>query len=102
MEASLMSNMPCGVPQGSSLGPLILHFLTNDLPLALNKTCASMYADDSTIYTSAHQQPQLMNSLKFTETLNLNLNINLTRVRAHPTWPTSSEIAESQIQKHSL
>jgi hypothetical protein len=28
-------------------------FFTNDLPLAFNKACVSMYADGSTIYTSA-------------------------------------------------
>ena len=30
-------NVECGIPQGSLLGP--------DLPLALKKTCVSMYAD---------------------------------------------------------
>jgi hypothetical protein len=50
MDASLMSK--CGVMQGSSLGPLHFSIFTNDLPLALNKACVSMYADDSTIYTS--------------------------------------------------
>ena len=32
---------------------LLSSIFTNDLPLALNKACLSMYADDSTIYASA-------------------------------------------------
>ena len=31
----------------------LLSIFTNDLPLALNKACVSMYADDSTTYASA-------------------------------------------------
>jgi hypothetical protein len=48
-----VKHVNCGVPQGCSLGPLLFYIFTNDLPLALNKACVSMYADDSTIYASA-------------------------------------------------
>ena len=51
-SVSNVKHVKCGVPQGSSLGPLLFSIFTNDLPLALNKACVSMYADDSTIYTS--------------------------------------------------
>ena len=47
-----VKHVTCGVPQGSSLGPLLFYIFTNDMPLALNKTCVSMYADDSIIYAS--------------------------------------------------
>ncbi len=39
----------------ASLGPLLFSIFTNDLPLALKTACVSMYADDSTIYTTSQK-----------------------------------------------
>ena len=47
--------------------PAILFHFTNDLPLALNQACVSMYADYSTIYVSATTANEV------TETLNKEL-----------------------------
>ena len=52
MEASLTCKVWCTAGQLSRPSTLF-YFFTNDLPLALKKACVSMYADDSTIYTSA-------------------------------------------------
>lgn len=41
-----VKSVRCGVPQGSCLGPLLYTIFTNDLPLDLNKSNISMYADD--------------------------------------------------------
>ena len=51
-NVSIVKHVKCGVPQGSSLGPLVFSIFTNDLPLALNAACVSMSADDSTIHAS--------------------------------------------------
>jgi hypothetical protein len=61
---SNFKHVKCGVPQGSSLGPVVFSIFTNDLPLALNKACVSMYADDSTIYASATTANEVTETLK--------------------------------------
>ena len=42
-------DVKCGVPQGSTLGPLLFLLYINDLQLSLNKSTASHFADDTCI-----------------------------------------------------
>ena len=49
---SQKQSISTGVPQGSILGPLLFIIYINDLPLHIDSNI-DMYADDSTITTSA-------------------------------------------------
>ena len=54
---SNVENIDIGVPQGSCLGPLLFLLYINDLPFALKKAKATMYADDTAIsYASAKSE----------------------------------------------
>ena len=68
-EISETRSITCGVPQGSVLGPLLFIIYTNDLPQSIQNSKCILFADDTTIYTSASQPSEAYNMK------NIDLNI---------------------------
>ena len=66
-NSELRKNL-AGIPQGSSLGPLLFSIYVNDLPSILENSERSLYADDINLSTSdeilSNAQQKLNKDLK--------------------------------------
>ena len=56
-------NIPCGVPQGSVLGPLLFILYSNDIPNSLKYSKSILLADDTTVCISVEDVTDLFRCL---------------------------------------
>ena len=84
-ELSNSSPLTCGIPQGSSLGPLLFLIYINDLPNCLDMAQPRMFADDTSVSYASDSLDEIQNVINF-ELKNLNswlianrLSLNITK-----------------------
>lgn len=63
-SSSDFTSIERGVPQGSSLGPLLFSIFINDLPLTCTDCNIQLYADDTVIYRSNSNITEIHNCLQ--------------------------------------
>ena len=61
---SASCDVTCGVPQGSTLGPLLVIIYTNDLPKSLSHSKSILFADDMTIYSTSQNPSTTQNNIE--------------------------------------
>ncbi|CAB4039912.1 Hypothetical predicted protein [Paramuricea clavata] len=62
-HTSSPTQITCGVPQGSILGPLLFSLYINDMPKCLKSTTPCLYADDAEIVASSLDYDTLVKNL---------------------------------------
>ena len=71
-KQSNVANVPHGIPQGFILGPFLFIYFINDLPFHVNSSTINLYADDTTLTSSANYSS--------TDRLEQNLNSSVAEI----------------------
>ena len=71
---STLSNITCGVPQGSILGPLLFLIYINNLTTLSDKMLTIMFADDTSIYTRYIHEMEIANNSEIKKSVHMAQN----------------------------
>ena len=82
-QRSLASEVACGIPQGSCLGPLLFIIYLNDFKKCLEFSIASVYADDTTITIASNDVEKLQCEAQ-QELLNLSEWMRINKLSPNP------------------
>ena len=62
-KSSSFHKVSCGIPQGSTVGPLMFTIYINDLPLHVAHCKVGMYADDSALFYDSKDESDLIDKI---------------------------------------
>ena len=100
--ASDMQDVEVGVPQGLCLAPLLFLIYINDLPLVVQGSTMSMYADDTSLCHQALNMTQLNgainNDLKRLDTWLQGNELSLNVTKTHSMLIPSKNVTFSKVQ----
>ena len=86
----------CGVPQGSTLRPLLFLLYVNDHPSCLSHSIPSMFADDTNLTTSGKSIEDIQNQLN-SDLENIGM---LSRMKAYVPQDTLRTVCSALIMPH--
>ncbi len=103
-KSSAKFTIKTGVPQGSVIGPLLFILFINDRPLALDNSDTDMYADDSSVTTSARTVLEIEQHLvedadkvsTWSSENHMAVNTTKTKVMLITTWQMRASLPEHQ------